>query len=78
MDNGNPTFASKARTMPASQVSAASRGISSSIPPEQRKQMIAEAAYYRAESCGFHGGDSLQDWLEAEAEIERMMSGKRH
>lgn len=78
MEKGNPTFASKARTMPASQVSTASRGISSSIPPEQRKQMIEEAAYYRAESRGFHGGDPLQDWLEAEAEIERMMSGKRH
>ena len=78
MEKGNPTIASKARAMPASQVSATSQGISSSIPLEQRKQRIEEAAYYRDESRSFHGGDPLQDWLEAEAEIERMMSGKRH
>lgn len=34
-----------------------------------REQMIAEAAYFRAERRGFEGGDPLADWLEAEAEI---------
>lgn len=34
-----------------------------------REQMIAEAAYFRAERRGFEGGDPLTDWLEAEAEI---------
>jgi Protein of unknown function (DUF2934) len=76
MEKGNPTIVSKTGKMPASQVSGA--GISSSIPPDQRKHMIEEAAYYLAERRGFCGGDPLQDWLEAEAEIERMMSGKRH
>lgn len=36
----------------------------------QRQQMIAEAAYYRAERRGFAGGDALRDWCEAEAEID--------
>jgi hypothetical protein len=36
--------------------------------------MIAEAAYYRALARGFSGGDPLADWLEAEAEIDRMLS----
>ena len=44
-----------------------------SITPAQRYQMIAEAAYYRAEKRGFIGGDAGQDWLEAEAEIDRIL-----
>lgn len=37
---------------------------------EDRQEMIAIAAYYRAERRGFDGGDPMQDWLEAEAEID--------
>ncbi|HEY9199880.1 MAG TPA: DUF2934 domain-containing protein [Gammaproteobacteria bacterium] len=37
--------------------------------PAQRQHMIAEAAYFLAEHHGF-GGDPLQDWLTAEAEID--------
>ena len=40
--------------------------------PEQRRHMIAEAAYFPAEHRGFQGGDPLDDWLQAEAEIDRM------
>jgi hypothetical protein len=39
------------------------------ISPEERHRIIAEAAYYRAEQRRFMGGDPLQDWLEAEAEV---------
>jgi len=37
-----------------------------------RQTMIATAAYYRAEKRGFKGNetDTLQDWLEAEMEID--------
>ena len=35
-----------------------------------RQRRIATAAYYRAEKRGFIGGNELQDWLNAEAEIE--------
>lgn len=45
------------------------------IDPEVRRQMIACAAYYRAEQRSFPGGSELQDWLEAEAEIDRMLTG---
>ena len=34
--------------------------------------MIAEAAYFRAERRGFQGGCPIQDWLEAEREIDRV------
>ncbi|MFB3148630.1 MAG: DUF2934 domain-containing protein [Thermodesulfobacteriota bacterium] len=37
---------------------------------EDRQQMIATAAYYRAEKRGFNSSDEIQDWLEAEAEID--------
>ncbi len=44
------------------------------VNPELRNQMIAHAAYYRAERRGFCGGSELEDWLEAEAEIDRTLS----
>lgn len=38
----------------------------------RRQEMIATAAYYRAEKRGFKGDkmDAVQDWLEAETEID--------
>jgi hypothetical protein len=47
------------------------------ISPEERHRLIAEAAYFRAQRRGFAGGEeqAQQDWLEAEAEIDRALSG---
>lgn len=47
------------------------------LDPQVRHQMIASAAYYRAEKRNFAGGaeSQLHDWLEAEAEIDRMQAG---
>lgn len=42
-----------------------------------REQMIAEAAYYRAEQRGFAPGNEMSDWLLAEADVERAL-GKLH
>jgi hypothetical protein len=38
-----------------------------------REQMIAEAAYYRAERRGFAPGNEMSDWLEAEADVEGVL-----
>lgn len=38
---------------------------------EDRQCMIAEAAYYRAHARGFAPGYELEDWLQAEAEVNR-------
>ena len=38
-----------------------------------RYNLIARAAYLRAEQRGFAPGGETQDWLEAEAEIERLL-----
>lgn len=40
---------------------------------EGRQEMISTAAYYRAERRGFRGGNEMQDWLDAEAEIDAML-----
>lgn len=40
---------------------------------EDRHNMIATAAYYRAERRGFNAGCETEDWLEAEAEIDSML-----
>jgi hypothetical protein len=44
---------------------------------EDRYRMIAEAAYFRAESRGFVAGSELQDWLAAEIEVDELL-GESH
>ena len=46
----------------------------SAVTAEERQKMIAEAAYLRAESRGFAGGNPDDDWLAAEAEIDQILS----
>lgn len=41
---------------------------------DSREQRIAEAAYWRAERRGFTPGRELDDWLEAEREIDARSS----
>jgi len=36
--------------------------------------MVATAAYYRAQSRGFEGGSPELDWYEAEAELEEQLA----
>jgi len=43
------------------------------IDPAERQQLIAERAYFRVEKRGFAPGGELQDWFEAEAEIEQVL-----
>jgi hypothetical protein len=49
-------------------------GRTTAIPADERERMIRERAYLRAERRGFSGGDALEDWLEAEAEVDRLLS----
>ena len=43
------------------------------VTPEDRLNMISEAAYYRAQQRGFSPGGSEQDWYEAETMIDNML-----
>ena len=42
---------------------------------DQRRSMIQTAAYLRAEKRGFRGGNPMQDWVDAEREIDAMLKG---
>jgi hypothetical protein len=44
------------------------------VEANERRRMIAEAAYYRAMRRGFVGGSPEGDWLEAEAEIVALLA----
>jgi len=47
------------------------------ITPEQRANYIEVAAFYIAEQRGFAPGNPMDDWVAAEAEIDRLIaSGK--
>ncbi|MDK9703859.1 MAG: DUF2934 domain-containing protein [Sulfuritalea sp.] len=50
---------------------------SAGIPPEQRRNYIEMAAYYIAERRGFAPGNPLEDWIQAEAEIDRLLAEGR-
>jgi hypothetical protein len=76
---GKKTAASK-KKVPASKKATATKAASKKKPaskaknvsPEQRYQMVAQAAYYIAERNGF-SGDDTRYWLEAEAEIHKLL-----
>jgi hypothetical protein len=40
----------------------------------ERHRLIGVAAYYRAERRGFAPGGAEADWLEAEADIDRLLA----
>jgi hypothetical protein len=65
--------AKRAVNSTAKQQSAVSISPPAAITAEERHRRIAEAAYYRALRRGFHGGADLEDWLESEAEIDRLV-----
>ena len=44
------------------------------VSSEQRRSMIAQFAYLRAERRGFEAGDPLTDWLESEKEVDALLS----
>ncbi len=62
-----------ARAAPAK---SATGGRPQSVPdltPDQRRYYVEVAAYYIAERRGFYGGSEMDDWVQAEAEIDRLV-----
>jgi Protein of unknown function (DUF2934) len=51
-------------------------GATASASAEERRVMIAEAAYYLAEHRGFEGGREMEDWLLAEQQVDAVLSGE--
>lgn len=54
-------------------------GSPAAVGAQARHEMISCVAYDRAEKRGFAGGaaSQLEDWLEAEAQVDRMLSERR-
>ena len=44
------------------------------VTPEERRHMIEESAYLRAEQRDFTNGDSETDWLLSEQEVDELLS----
>ena len=44
--------------------------------PEERHHMIAHVAYFIAEQRGFQGDMVLDDWLQAEAQVDAQFAGR--
>jgi hypothetical protein len=47
------------------------------VAAEQRRHYVEVAAYHIAERRGFAPGDPLEDWVQAEAEIDRLLAEGR-
>ena len=47
-----------------------------SVTSEERTRLIAEAAYFKAAQRGFAKGGELDDWIEAEAEIDALLDSR--
>lgn len=71
-----PPRAAPSRTAKSTTRSPARSLITGEITPELRHQMIAEAAYIRAEQRGFCAGDPMEDWLHAEREVDRLLNDR--
>ena len=52
-----------------------------SLPPpmslEERRRLIAQAAYLRAERRNFEPGHEVEDWLAAEKEVDLRIANPR-
>lgn len=62
------TRRSKANTASQNQDTAMA-SVGPQMPTSPSMDMVAEAAYYKAEKRGFVPGYEMQDWLEAEQEV---------
>jgi len=51
------------------------RFVEPAAPPKSRAALIAETAYFRARSRGFEPGHEEEDWLAAEAEVDKLLKG---
>jgi DUF2934 family protein len=43
---------------------------------EDRRDLIAKAAYFNAERRGFAPGHQIEDWLAAENEVDQRLAGE--
>lgn len=73
LTKSGPTKAA-AEKKPSKRVAPAPARRKSEISPDQRRYHVELAAYFMAERHGFTPGREEEDWLAAEAEIDRMLN----
>jgi len=52
-------------------------GVHDELDADLRHRMVGEAAYYLAERRGFEEGYEVEDWLQAEADVDHMLLRER-
>lgn len=71
-----PAKAQPATAQPARpQPSLKAQAVPQARPVRDLDKLIAEEAYYRAQSRGFEPGHELEDWIAAEKEVRRRIGG---
>lgn len=65
--------ASARKTTASTTTKQAARRKAKAVSPDQRRHYVEVAAYYIAERRGFPGDGTLEDWLQAESEVERLL-----
>lgn len=74
-DSGAARRTAARRATPPKPAPAASDG--GAVSHDQRRQLIAIEAYYRAERRGFASGYEDDDWLEAERIVDAQLSARQ-
>lgn len=67
-----PKSAAKPAAQPAVRRSPARKA--AAVDLQRRQHYVEVAAYFIAERRGFHGGSDMEDWVAAEAEIDRLLA----
>jgi hypothetical protein len=65
----------KARTVTGQKQSVSAAKVTPAVSADERRGMIAKAAYLRGERRGFAQGGEADDWLAAEQEIDALLGG---
>jgi len=53
---------------------AVAEAVCEAINPQTRRELIAQAAYFRAQHRGFASGHEQEDWCAAELEVDHALS----
>jgi hypothetical protein len=68
--------AARKRAAPAPRGRRAREAVATTIDPERRRALIAEAAYRIAATRNFAPGRELADWLEAERSVDLQLQAE--
>lgn len=60
----------------AADKAAAKHHYSQGVAGDERHRMITEMAYLIAEQRGFQGDRAMEDWLQAEAEVDKRFAAR--